>query len=151
MKKSTFVKIMNSLQKSSDTAENIENGIISVLEKNNRAEFAYSGAISEMYCDSWHQEEVLDALREEFDDKDDWIGYFVYELYWGRKYEDGKIIDADGTIIKLASPADLYDFLEETSKSEKESVCESHIVNDPMTIKDVEHIIEKYLERRKYN
>jgi hypothetical protein len=56
-------------------------------------------------------------LSEIFDDNvDDWIGYFIFELDWGKDYEDGRVKDKDGTNVPLATLKDLYNLL--TKKKE---------------------------------
>lgn len=42
---------------------------------------------------------------------DSWISYFVYELEFGKKYEEGTITYKDGTIVDLGNSEKLYDFL----------------------------------------
>lgn len=49
-----------------------------------------------------------DLLRKLINDQYDYISYYMWELDFGKKYEDGVITEGDGTIIKLATPEDLY-------------------------------------------
>ena len=53
------------------------------------------------------------TLEKMFCDDTDlgWIEYFVYDLDFGTKYEDGMIKDTDGNIIKLSTVEDLYNLL----------------------------------------
>lgn len=44
-------------------------------------------------------------------DKDDWIDYFVYELNFGKNYEDGCVKDKNGSHIAMSNAEELYDFL----------------------------------------
>ena len=44
-------------------------------------------------------------------DTDDWVGYFCYELDFGKNWKEGCIHDEDGNNVKLTSPEELYDFL----------------------------------------
>ncbi|MCD8212184.1 MAG: hypothetical protein LUC17_04075 [Oscillospiraceae bacterium] len=44
-------------------------------------------------------------------DYDNAIEYFCYELAFGKKYEEGSIVDTDGKEISLATASDLYDYL----------------------------------------
>lgn len=54
-------------------------------------------------------QELLELLRMIMEDEeDDWIGYFCYELDFGRDYKEGSITDADGEDIQLATVKDLY-------------------------------------------
>lgn len=45
------------------------------------------------------------------DEITDWIGYFCFELRFGRDYTPGKITDESGQDIPLANPYDLYQLL----------------------------------------
>ena len=54
---------------------------------------------------------VVRLLETIFNDKGEWIQYFLYELDWGKKYEDGCITDTDGSFIKLSTIDELYVFL----------------------------------------
>ena len=45
------------------------------------------------------------------DTENDWISYWIYELDYGAKYKDGDVTEADGSIIKMATAEDLYNFL----------------------------------------
>ena len=65
---------------------------------------------------------VLDILSDIFHDgENDNIGYFVFELDWGKNYEPGMVLDKDGIIVPLATLEDLYALLVEELKD----------VNDP--------------------
>ena len=55
--------------------------------------------------------EVSRLLESIMEDKGEWISYWIFELDFGRKYEDGAITEADGSIIKLETVEDLYNFL----------------------------------------
>ena len=59
-------------------------------------EYQLKFALEKMFCD---------------DSNLSWIEYFVYDLDFGTKYEDGMIKDGDGNIIKLATIEDLYNLL----------------------------------------
>ena len=54
---------------------------------------------------------LLLTLKTMFDDKEDWIEYYCFELNYGKTYTKGDIIDADGNDIVLSTPEQLYDFL----------------------------------------
>jgi hypothetical protein len=57
---------------------------------------------------------VFNVLQDIFNDKEnDWIGYFIYELEWGKKYRKGMIKSGKNEIIKLASLDDLYKLITE--------------------------------------
>ena len=56
-------------------------------------------------------ETVIDLLEFIFDDKDEWIGYWAWELDFGGRYEDGDVRSSDGSIIPLKTTEDLYNLL----------------------------------------
>lgn len=56
---------------------------------------------------------ALDLLAQIMEDDDDLIGYFIFELDWGKEYEDGCLTDEDGNSIRLATLRDLYNLLTE--------------------------------------
>lgn len=51
---------------------------------------------------------VTDLLSLATGDESGWIAYWVYELDFGRRYEDGTIQDSDGKNIKLKTVEDLW-------------------------------------------
>lgn len=55
---------------------------------------------------------ILDILQDVFNDKEnDLIGYFIYELNYGEKWEESCIRDKDGKDIPLRNAEELYDIL----------------------------------------
>lgn len=59
---------------------------------------------------------AIDLLEYIFHDEFGWISYYVYELYWGRDYQDGDVKDKDGNVIPFKTLDDLYNMLEENLK-----------------------------------
>lgn len=55
--------------------------------------------------------DVVRLLENIMQDKGEWISYWVFELDFGRKYKDGTVTEADGSIIKLKTVEDLYNYL----------------------------------------
>lgn len=53
---------------------------------------------------------LFDILKEEFSDKDDWIGWWVYEKDFGSR-KDLTAKHQNGKKIKLDTPQQLYKFL----------------------------------------
>ena len=54
---------------------------------------------------------IVDLLQITFDDKEsDWIGYFMYELDYGKKWKTNMITD-NGIDIPLSNTGELCDFL----------------------------------------
>ena len=58
-----------------------------------------------------HHEAIVNLLRRMFLDEDDFIGYFIYEIDYGRSELANSVKDADGNPIPLSTPGDLYDLL----------------------------------------
>lgn len=54
---------------------------------------------------------VENLLKQLMNDEDDYIGYYMWELYFGEKYYEGVITEADGTPIPLSTAEDLYNLL----------------------------------------
>ena len=69
------------------------------------------------YDNTLLHEAIVEALKREMDDTEtdpdgqSWTDYFIYELDYGRKNDDLKAYNADGSEIPLATAADLYRFL----------------------------------------
>lgn len=59
---------------------------------------------------------LLEIIME--DKENDWIGYFCWELNFGRRYKPGMITDGDKDI-PLATTRDLYNLLLENMKEGK--------------------------------
>ena len=56
-------------------------------------------------------EQALGLLAFIFDDKDQWIDYWVYELDFGRRYKEGMITYSNGENISLETAEELYELL----------------------------------------
>lgn len=65
-------------------------------------------------------ETVIDLLEFIFNDKNQWIKYWIFELNFGKDYEDGWVKQKDGTIIPLKTVEDLYDLLVKNMEEPKE-------------------------------
>ena len=57
--------------------------------------------------------EYIKLLRDIFKDEGDYIGYYVYDLDFGRDYHEGDIQDENGQNIPLLTVEDLYNLLVE--------------------------------------
>lgn len=53
---------------------------------------------------------TFDLLKEAMNDKDGWIGYFVYERDWLRDFKLGDV-EVNGEPVKIYSWGDVYDFI----------------------------------------
>lgn len=56
-------------------------------------------------------ESVLLLLENIFDDKDNWISYFCFELDFGRNWKEGMVTSKHGDDIPLSTPEELYELL----------------------------------------
>ena len=65
-------------------------------------------------------ETVIDLLEFIFNDENQWISYWVWELSFGKDYEDGYVKDKDGSNIPLKTAEDLYDLLVRNMKENGE-------------------------------
>lgn len=65
---------------------------------------------------------VLNLLHTIFGkaDENEWISYFVFELEFGEKYNQGMIKDCEGECIDLSSTENLYNYLIELSNEEND-------------------------------
>lgn len=64
-------------------------------------------------CSIWPSgwTDILSLLEFIFNDKEEWISYWIYELDWGKEYEDDMIKDENGLSVKLQTEKDLYHLL----------------------------------------
>ena len=66
-------------------------------------------------------EGMLGVLAYIFNDEQSgWIDYYVFELEWGKNYEDGMVTDKDGSNIPLATLRDLYRLLTKDRENNNE-------------------------------
>ena len=78
---------------------------------------AFPEAYGMQYDNALLHEAIVEAIKREMDDTEtdpdgqSWTDYFIYELDYGRKNDDLKAYNADGSEIPLATAADLYRFL----------------------------------------
>ncbi len=102
--KEEFIRIMKRLEET----EMIKNKIDKIIKESTDciiSDFTNSGSL--MIC---HEDIVIKLLEIMFDDVDT-ISWWIYDLEYGKKYEDGCITEKDGTIIDLSTAEKLYDFL----------------------------------------
>ncbi len=98
MNKEEFEKVINQLQALSVDRDNLNNAFRKFDPDFNFVTFSRYESI------------ITNMLKTLFGDKDDWIGYFIYELDYGKKYKKGMVTDK-GKDIKLKSAGNLFDFL----------------------------------------
>ena len=96
--KEFFVKVINELKELRDIYDDI----------NNAGRKLTSFSINNYE----HEDLVFKILQEVFKDKEnDWTGYYLYELDFGKKWCEGKITDKEGNDIPLKTAEDLYNIL----------------------------------------
>lgn len=91
------------------------NNIEEQFQHDNKCHKAFSTILKNDYVSNYDYNLILtdyiDMLEYIMDDKSQMITYFIYDLEFGKKYKDGMIIKHDGTIIKLKTVEDLYNYL----------------------------------------
>jgi hypothetical protein len=105
LSKKEFVEIINRLRDSSDLVDQVDE-LFSNSRENVECDFC-NGASLQIS----HESTVVLLLQKLLRDTGDDIGYFIYELDYGRKYEPGMITDVDGHDIDFSSAEKLYDYL----------------------------------------
>lgn len=102
--KEKFVEIIEKLRKTNDLQDFIQK---TINESGIDSDFIYGHSFVIA-----HEEIVVDLLTVIMNDDDDDIGYFIYELDYGRNWEPGYVTDKDGNDIDAFQSADkLYDYL----------------------------------------
>ena len=97
------------------------NDVMSFIRERQKIEFEINKMFSEEFFDcnffpySKYETMMINLLSIIMEDESGWISYFVYELEFGEKYEDGDITatDKDGkeVIIPMKTIEDLYQVL----------------------------------------
>ena len=107
LSKEDFVDIMTRLRDSSDLVDRVDD-----LFRNSRdsVECDFCNGASLQIS---HEGIVISLLGKILKDTGDDIGYFIYELDYGRKFEPGMITYQNGRDIDLGSAEKLYDYLVE--------------------------------------
>lgn len=87
-------------------------------ERNKLNDFMKKSKLSDDFNDGifgtvWYESLITDILMDTFNDKSDWIGYWIYELNFGKDYKKGCIKSKEGKNIKLKTIDDLYNLLTE--------------------------------------
>lgn len=108
--KKDFISFINKLKEYQDIEENLSK--------------ISQGAIQLFEIDSLSNMITLfvQILEKEFNSKDDWIDYYIWELDFGKDYKPGIIKDKSGKDIQLKTPEDLYNLLIDIYNSNKENV-----------------------------
>lgn len=103
-----FVDIINKLKEVNDF----------VNETNDKAKELSDAIISDFFnamsLSISHESIVVELLQNMFKDND-LIGWWIYELDYGRKFKIGDLID-NGVEIDLSTPEKLYNYLKENNR-----------------------------------
>lgn len=105
-----FVDIINDLMEVNDF----------VNETNDKAKRLNDAIISDFFnaqsLSISHENIVVELLKNMFNDSDsDLIGWWIYELDYGRNFKMGDLVD-NGVEIDLSTSEKLYDYLKENNK-----------------------------------
>lgn len=103
MSKESFCKVMDNYRSMFDFTDEMND----LFDK-----YKMDGNIFPPMC----TETVIDLLEFIFNDKNQWIRYWIWELSFGTDYEDGDVQNPDGSIIPLKTVANLYDLLVKNMK-----------------------------------
>lgn len=102
--KQEFVDIINRLRNYNDLQNKIQDLFKDNIE-NREMDFMNAGSI----CIG-HETVVVKLLENIFNDKEDLIGWWIYEQNYGRTYSIGDL-EVNGVGIDLTTPEKLYDYL----------------------------------------
>ncbi|MBE5936080.1 MAG: hypothetical protein E7262_09860 [Lachnospiraceae bacterium] len=105
LSKKEFVQAINRLKAASDLREQVDE-LFHNSRENIENDFCNAAALQIS-----HESLVVFLLKRIMNDKHEDIDYFIYELDYGRKYEDGMIKDRYGQNIDIHTPELLYDFI----------------------------------------
>lgn len=108
MKKEVFVNILNKLKIESENANKISNGIIDLFKNNGRPFIDDSCTLADKIYSYELQDFILNELKNEFDDVNDYIYFYVYESCWGSEILSD---DVSGITFNIKTPEELYDLL----------------------------------------
>ena len=102
--KEKFVEIIDKLRKVNDFVNEVNDKAREIREQVNNDWFDGNNLFIS------HENTVIELLESIFNDTED-ISWWVYELDYGRKYQDGCIKDGQGNNIDLSTSEKLYDYL----------------------------------------
>ena len=103
--KEEFCSILERLKEAKDLVDKVDD-LFNKSRENIENDFV-NGASLQIS----HESTVVKLLKFIMNDQDDWIGYFIYELDYGRKYEAGMIQDENGMDIDISSSEKVYDYI----------------------------------------
>jgi hypothetical protein len=106
MNKEVFLKLMKDYKQLIDDIDNVHNAM-------KKLDPDFGG-----FCISRVEEFCSKVIKLSFDDKFEWISYYMYDLEWGKKYKKGSVTDKNGKNIPLKTLEDLYKLLTESKEEE---------------------------------
>ncbi len=94
---------------------------IAKLEKQTIADINFAEKMGELFPDAYSSNLIYDnnliigqflkILKTSTGDlEEDWIGYFCFELDFGKKYKKGTITDTDGSFIDFSDSGKVWDY-----------------------------------------
>jgi sorbitol-specific phosphotransferase system component IIA len=109
LSKKEFTRIISRLRDANDLVDQV-NTLFYNSRDNINSDFC-NGASLQIS----HESIVIDLLGKIMNDNFEMLGYFIYELDYGRKYEPGVVVDEDGNPIDISTPVKLYDVLQNSN------------------------------------
>lgn len=103
IRKKEFVEIIERLKNYNDLQDKIDDLFKSNID-NKEMDFMNAGSI----CIG-HESVVVELLENMFDT--DMISYWIYELDYGERYEEGCVLDENMNNIDISTEEKLYDYL----------------------------------------
>ena len=102
-----FVKCIDRLREATDLVDKIDD-IMRESRDNIKNDFMNAASLQ-----ITHEQIVIDLLEKLTHDDEIYsdIGYFIYELDYGREYKPGMIKDNDGNELDFSTAGNLYDYL----------------------------------------
>lgn len=127
--KESFCKIMNGLRDYNDELEKVAEYLHITCDE--------SFAI-DIICDA------MEALAKDVGDTDDdWLGYFAWELDFGRAEMAENCIEVDGKKLSLKSAEELYDYLKKNMKCKAYDECRESVKQDV----NIQEVIDKQIAK----
>lgn len=104
--KQEFVKIINRLRDYNDLQDKIQELFKDNID-NQEMDFMNAGSIS-----VGHETIVVKLLENMFNDRGNWISWWLYEQDYGRSVNIDDVFDEEiGKFVDLTTPEKLYDYL----------------------------------------
>ena len=97
MSKESFIRSINKMKECDRKIQNIEK----VLMEN---------CDDAIFCPPSLETEMIQMLKDLFHDESSWIEYYIFDLDFGEKWEEGMITET-GKSVSMRTPEELYDIL----------------------------------------